>query len=128
MLFAVLALHVSHVQVRFVIDVVMQPTVHEQVLSSAIGFVEVAMMNGEDVAVFQIREPTIVAPEQSLRASDIRNRWPDVRIAFPIFVTLARRVLSKHVQRAIVTNELFRSGGLQRAPPLTTEKHMQLFS
>jgi hypothetical protein len=103
--FAKLAGANSLVHVWFVVHAVVQPAIDFQVLSPTIGLVRVLVVNSKDVAVFQIREPTICASIQSLSAPDIRNVWPDVRIAFSIFLTLPRRVLSKHVQRVIVTNE-----------------------
>ena len=103
--FAKLAAANSLVHFRFMVHAVVQPAIDLQVLSPTIGLVRVLVVNRKNVAVFQISEPTIRAPIQSLRAPDIRNVWPDVGIAIPIFLTLPRRVLSKHVQRVIVRNE-----------------------
>jgi hypothetical protein len=40
---------------------VTQPAVHSQILSSAIGFVEVGVVDCENVPVFQVSEAAIIA-------------------------------------------------------------------
>jgi len=50
------------------IDAVMEPAIHIPVLAAAIGFVGVVVVNREDVAVFQIGKPAVVAPEQFFRS------------------------------------------------------------
>src|SRR5258708_37823154 len=62
--FTVLASNGPHVEVWLMIDAVMEPAIHIQVLAAAIGFVGVVVVNREDVAVFQIGKPAVVAPEQ----------------------------------------------------------------
>jgi hypothetical protein len=54
------------IHVWFVVHAVMQPAVHGQIRSSAIRLGQVVVVNGEDVAVFQICEAAIVTPEQFL--------------------------------------------------------------
>jgi hypothetical protein len=53
---------------RFVVHAVVQPAVHRQIHSSAIRLVQVVVVNGENVPIFQIREAAIIAPEQLLLA------------------------------------------------------------
>jgi hypothetical protein len=62
------------------VDAVMQPTVHEQVLSLAISFVEVAVVNRKDVAIFQVRKSAIIAPVQLLCTPALRYFVPNERI------------------------------------------------
>jgi hypothetical protein len=64
--FTVLASNGPHVEVWLMIDAVMEPAIHIQVLAAAIGFVGVVVVNREDVAVFEICESAIVAPVQLL--------------------------------------------------------------
>ena len=66
--FAVLASNGPHVEVWLMIDAVMEPAIHIQVLAAAIGFVGVVVVNREDVAVFRIGKPAVVAPEQLFRS------------------------------------------------------------
>jgi hypothetical protein len=54
------------IHIWFVVHAVMQPAVRGQIHSSAIRLVQVVVVNGEDVAIFQICEATIVTPEQFL--------------------------------------------------------------
>ncbi|HEV2194015.1 MAG TPA: hypothetical protein VGR55_00395 [Candidatus Acidoferrum sp.] len=56
---------------RLVVNAVVQQTVRRQIHPSAIRFVQIVVVNCENVAVFQIGESAIVAPEQSLRQPDI---------------------------------------------------------
>jgi hypothetical protein len=53
---------------RFVVHAVMQPAVRGQIHPSAVRFVQVVVVDCQDVSVFQIREAAIVTPEQFLLA------------------------------------------------------------
>ena len=66
--FTVLASNGPHIEVWLMIDAVMEPAIHIPVLAAAIGFVGVVVVNREDVAVFQIGKPAVVAPEQFFRS------------------------------------------------------------
>jgi hypothetical protein len=75
---------------------VMEPTIHIQILSSAIRFVQVRVMHRENVAVLQIGKPAVVAPVQSFRSPAFRNFVPNERVAvivaFPIAVHTKQRM------------------------------------
>ena len=83
------------------VDAVMQPTVHEQVLSSAISFVEVAVVNRKDVAIFQIRESAILAPVQLLCPPNLRDCVPEEGITV-IPLALPRLIPPKEIRGVIV--------------------------
>jgi hypothetical protein len=91
---------------RLVVHAVVQPAVHGQIHPSAICFVQVVVMNGENVAVFQISEAAIITPEQFLRTSYFRNFVPDVRVASAVLLTFPRLVAPEKASRVIVRNQL----------------------
>jgi len=84
---------------------VMQPTVHEQVLSSAIRFVEIAVVNRKDVAIFQVRKSAIIAPVRFPCTPALRYFVPDERIAVAVLFAFPRLINPKEARRTIVRND-----------------------
>jgi|SRR6266403_4102736 len=101
--FAVSTMPVLYVPVRLVICAVTQPAIDIQVFSSAIGFVEVAVVHRKQISVFQVREATIFASVKSLCQSDIRNFSPQEGITAVLF-NLPRLINPKEARRVIVRN------------------------
>lgn len=101
--FAVFATPVLYVPIRLVICAVTQPAIDIQVFSSAIGFVEVAVMHRKQVSIFQVREATILAFVKSLCQSDIRNFSPQEGITAVLF-NLPSLINPKEDRQIIVRN------------------------
>ena len=98
-----LAPSTSQVVIRFMICAVTQPTIHIQIPSSAIAFVQVGMMHSENVTAFQIGKSTVIAPVKSFRSPDVRNFIPNERIAvliaFPLTIPTKQRMRWVIVQK-----------------------------